>query len=300
MRLSVVVIQSIAIAALVARPLEAQIDASGRVLWTTGPAVGRLGDVAQVDVPSLCKFTDARGTSGFLSAIGELWTGRELGVLICHAAPDDDGAWYVLFTYNAIGFVRDDEKSSLDPEGLLAGLRHTDDSLDELRRQRRGAHGQDIIGWVQAPSYDSLTHTITWATRVRDRDTSEVEAISHATRILGRDGDMNVDFAADSAHEEAVVAMFLEILRGFSFVSGQRYSHWRPRDRISNHGLATLIVGPSGKKQQRRDDVRKTFDSLAVLARKKFAIIVAAGLVGFLIWLISRARRERLAPAART
>ena len=300
MRLSAVVIQSIAIAALVsARPLEAQIDASGRVLWTNGPAVGRLGDVAQVDVPSLCKFTDARGTAGFLQAIGQLWTGRELAVLICHAAPDDEGAWYVLFTYNAIGFVRDDEKSSLDPDRLLAGLRHTNDSLDDLRRQRRGAQGADIIGWEQLPSYDSLTHTLTWATRLRDRDTSAAEAVSHATRILGRGGDMNIDFAADSAHEEAAVAMFPEIVRGFSFVSGQQYSDWRPGDRIADYGLTTLVVGTSGKKHERIDDVRRTFAILVMLARKKFAIIVAAGLVGFVTWLISRTRKERLTPPAK-
>jgi uncharacterized membrane-anchored protein len=299
MRLSTVVFQSIAIAALLsARPLEAQIDASGTVLWTHGPAVGRLGDVAEVEVPSLCKFTDARGTAGFLQATGELWTGRELGVLICHAAPDDEGAWYVLFTHNAIGFVRDDEKSSLDPDRLLAGLRHTNDSLDDLRRQRGGAQGADIIGWKQLPTYDPLTHTLTWATRLRERDTSAAEAVSHATRILGRRGAMNIDFAADSAHEEAAVAMFAEILSGFSFVSGQQYSDWRRGDRTSDYGLTTLVVGTSGKEHSRIDDVRHGLAVLLVLARKRFVIIVATGLVGFLIWLISRASKERLAPSA--
>ena len=130
-RLAAAVVHSIALVVLAsaARPLRAQVDATlmARISWTDGPAVGQLTDVAQVDVPELCRFTDAEGAKQFLEATREVWTGRELGVLLCRIAPGDDNAWFVLFTYNAIGLVRDDAKTSLAPAALFAGRRRTND-----------------------------------------------------------------------------------------------------------------------------------------------------------------------------
>lgn len=175
--------------AAAAHPVRAQVNQAlmARIEWTEGPAIGQLADVAQVDVPELCRFADAQGAKQFLEATGEVWSGRELGVLLCRIAPEDDNAWFVLFTYNAIGFVRDDAKTSLDQKSLLAGLRRTNDSINDLRH-RQGSEGADIVGWAQRPIYDSLTHRLTWSTRLRGQRSGGAEGVSHAVRMLGRDG----------------------------------------------------------------------------------------------------------------
>ena len=279
MRLAAALVHSIAFVLLAsaARPLRAQVDATlmARISWTEGPTVGQLSDVAQVDVPEICRFTDAEGAKQFLEATREVWSGRELGVLICRIAPNVDDAWFVLFTYNAIGLVRDDERTSLDPRKLLAGLRHTNDSINDLRR-RQGGEGADIIGWAQRPVYDSLAHSLTWSTRLRDQGSGGGEAISHAVRVLGRDGAMNIDFAIDAANDEAVTALSERILRGFSFLPGHRYADWRAGDAVSGPGLTTLIVGSSGRNR---------------VARVVLMMGVAA-VVGFLIWLVWTMRKE--------
>ena len=259
------------------RQLRAQFDTTlmARIAWTEGPAVGQLTDVAQVEVPDDCRFTDAEGARLFLEASREVRSGRELGVLMCRVAPGDDNAWFMLFTYNAVGRVRDDEKRSLDSKRLLAGLRRTNDSINDLRR-RLGGQGADILGWSQPPVYDSLTHTLTWSTRLRDQGSDGPEAVSHAVRVLGRDGGMNVDFAVDAPNDEAVSALADRILRGFSFLPGRRYADWRPGDKESDYGLAMLIVGTSGRSPRGR---------LVV-------VMGAAAVLGFLIWLVWTMKKE--------
>ena len=273
-------LRSIALVVLASatRPLGAQVDATlmARVAWTEGPAVGQLADVAQVEVPEVCRFTDAQGAKQFLEATHEVWSGRELGGLLCRIAPNGDDAWFVLFTYNAIGLVRDDEKTSLDPRKLLAGLRRTNDSVNDLRR-RQGGEGADIVGWGQRPVYDSVAHSLTWSTRLRDQGPGGAEAVSHAVRLLGRDGDMNIDFAIEAAKDDAVSELSERILRGFSFLPGHRYADWRAGDPVSDRGLTTLIVGSSGRISQ---------------SARIVVAFGAAALVGFLIWLVWSMRKE--------
>lgn len=263
--------------ALAARPLRAQVDEAliARIAWTEGPAVGQLSDIAQVEVPEDCQFSDAEGAKQFLEATREPWSGRELGVLVCRIAPTADDAWFVLFTYNPIGLVRDDEKTSLNARKLLAGLRRTNDSINDLRR-RLGSEGTAIAGWAQPPAYDSITHTLSWSTRLRDENSGGPEAVSHAVRVLGRDGDMNIDFAIVTESDDAVSELAERILRGFSFVAGHRYADWRPGDRLSEYGLTTLIVGTSGRNKSAR----------VVVA------MAAAAVGGFLIWLVLTMRKE--------
>ena len=286
MRLSATIVHSIALMALASAPraLRAQIDSllMSHVAWMEGPATGQLADVAQIDVPEDCRFTDAEGAKQFLEASREVWSGRELGVLMCRIAPNDDNAWFVLFTYNGVGLISDDAKASLNPKKLLAGLRRTNDSINGLIRQQGGV-GTDIVGWVQRPMYDSVSHILTWSTRLRDQDSGAAESVSHAVRVLGRDGAMNIDYAVYVANDETVSDFAERIVRGFSFLPGHRYSDWHAGDRVSKHDLTALIAGSSGR-------------TLAESSR--VVVMLGAALVfGFLLWLVWTMRKDRRQPS---
>ena len=248
-----------------------------RIAWKDGPAVGQLLDVAQVDVPEDCRFTDAEGARQFQEATREPWSGHEVGVLACRFAPNTDDAWFILFTYNPVGLIRDDAKRLLNPKKLLAELQRTNDSINGLRR-RLGDEGANIVGWAQPPVYDSVTHTLSWSTRIRDLAAGGADAVSHAIRVLGRDGDMNIDFALYAVNDDVVSERAEQIARSFSFVPGHRYGDWRAGDPVSSRGLPALIVGSSGRNPSR--------------SARVVVMMAGAALVGFLIWLVWAMRKD--------
>jgi uncharacterized membrane-anchored protein len=63
-------------------------------------------------------------------------SGDELGVLACEGRGAEASSWFVIYTYDASGFVRDDEKGALDADAILASIRRGTEAANEGRRAR--------------------------------------------------------------------------------------------------------------------------------------------------------------------
>ena len=215
--------------------------AQGDIAWQDGPTVGKLGNHAEVKVPEGFKFAGKDGAKRFLELTQNPPNGRELGVII--PAEAEKGAfWFVIFEFDDVGYVKDEDKDKLDAGALLKSLQEGTEASNEIRKER-GWDPFHIVGWYKPPYYDPKTNNLTWAIRGRGDKQGEEETINYSTRVLGRRGTMNVDLVLGANAVDATVPQFETLLGGFDYVEGQRYAEFRPGDKIAEYGLAALITG---------------------------------------------------------
>jgi uncharacterized membrane-anchored protein len=204
------------------------------VTWQKGPSVGELGVTAQVKVPDGYVFVGPGDTRVIMEANHNPLTNKELGFI----APANE-SWYAVFEFDDVGYVKDDEKDSLDAKAMLESIK-TGTEEGNKERLRRGWPTMSIIGWEQPPHYNDLTHNLEWAIRAQ----SEGEpVINHNTRLLGRGGVMEVTLVADPAVLAETLPKFKQMLSGFEFKTGHRYAEFRAGDKTAAYGLTGLVVG---------------------------------------------------------
>ena len=225
---------AVATTALLALSLAAQDAPARKPSALEGPATARLGQVAQIELPAGFAFFDGKATRALMESAGEPTSGHELGLLHPTNAP-----WSVIFEFNDVGFVKDDEKDKLDPVKLLAALKAGNDEGNKLR-ERNGNPPLLIVGWEQEPKYDPATHNLTWAIRA----TSEGRAIlNYNTRLLGRKGVMEVVLICKPEEFSATLPAFNGLLANHKFQSGEGYAEYKPGDKIAKYGLGALVLG---------------------------------------------------------
>jgi uncharacterized membrane-anchored protein len=215
-------------------------ERSSEIQWQSGPAVGSLGDIAQITVPDGFRFAGQAGTRTFLELTQNPTNGDELGVLL--PASVEDGRWFVIFEFNPIGYVKDDEKDKLDADDMISNIREGTEAANE-ERKRRGWSTMSIVGWHTQPFYDTRTNNLTWAITGAADDS---QVVNYSVRLLGRRGVMNVDLVLAPDEVESVVPAFEKVLGGFSFKAGSRYAEFVQGDKVAAYGLTALVAGGAG------------------------------------------------------
>jgi uncharacterized membrane-anchored protein len=241
--------------------------------WRAGPTSGDLGPRANVSVPDGFRFVGHTGASKFMELTENPSDGDELGVLL------HDDSWFVVFTFDESGYVKDDDKNNLEADKILSSIKKGTEQANKVRAQR-GWSTMDILGWQQAPFYDPGTHNLTWSIRGRSEgDTS----INHSVRLLGRHGVMHVDLVASSDEMGEALPVFNDMLSGFSFKDGQRYAEFKAGDRIAQYGLTGLIVGGTGAALIKTGLLQKFW---------KLIVVGFIAVAGFIKRLFTRERSE--------
>jgi uncharacterized membrane-anchored protein len=240
MRRSALVLVSVLVPASLAGQGQSPFDA---IPWRTGPTKGDLGSEAQVAVPGGCLFTGRDGVKQFMDLTQNTSSDAERGVVLCQPAAGDDAPWFVVFTYEPSGYVKDDERDELDADKILKSLRRGT-AEGNKERASRGWATLTINGWMTRPYYDEATNNLTWATALSDSDSERV--VNHSVRLLGRGGVMHVDLVAGPEQLDDIMLDFEGIVGGFEFKQGHRYAEWRSGDRVAAYGLTGLIVGGAG------------------------------------------------------
>lgn len=144
-----------------------------------------LGSEAQVQIPAGYRFTSSSGTQKMLELFGNIPSHSELGMLTTEGL----GPW-IIFEFKNVGFVKDDDKDSLDADGLLTTLKEGQEMGNEQRR-KLGMDELELMGWAVPPRYNAQTNNLEWATRIRSKSGGG-ESINYNTRLLGRNGVMEV------------------------------------------------------------------------------------------------------------
>ena len=204
------------------------------VSWQKGPSVGQLGINAQVKIPEGYIFAGARDTRTIMEENKNPISNRELGFV---ALADED--WFVVFEFDDVGYVKDEEKTSLDANAILESIKEgTAESNKE--RVRKGWPTMTILGWEQPPRYNEITHNLEWAFRA---ESEGYPVINHNTRLLGRDGVMEVTLVTNPETLAETLPKFRKMLEGFEFNDGHRYAEFSAGDKTAAYGLTGLIVG---------------------------------------------------------
>jgi uncharacterized membrane-anchored protein len=213
---------------------------SSGIVWHKGPYLAKLGSAAELKVPAGYEFADGDGARRYLELTHNPAEGTELGIITPVGNADADN-WDVFFDFDETGFVKDDEKSSIDATKLLESIKSGTEEANEERR-KKGWEPFHITGWKTQPFYDQATHNLTWATVGRGDNPKEADTVNYASRVLGRHGVMRTDLVIDPS-QTAAVGKFNELMNGFSFTTGSRYADFVKGDKVAEYGLTALIAG---------------------------------------------------------
>lgn len=230
----------IAIAAafwMMALPAFAQQDTDSalkNIKWQRGPSVGDLGKIAGIKVPEGYVFADGDDTRILLEAMHNPPSGAELG-FIARRGSD----WFVVFEFDETGYIKDDEKDSLDADAMLKAIKKGTETANK-ERTRRGWAPLNVVGWQKAPSYNATTNNLEWAVK---SESEGRQVLNWNTRLLGRAGVMRVTLVAGPDEIEETLPHFQSLLGGFGYNSGHRYAEFRQGDKIAKYGLSALVVG---------------------------------------------------------
>lgn len=207
------------------------------VKFDEGPTTGKLEEYATIDIPEGFLFASGRRESGkFMEATKNTPSGQEVGVLLPANGTDD---WWVVFMFDPVGYVKDDEKDNLDADKLLDALKEgTEEGNKE--RKRRGWDDLHVTGWHKPPRYNPATHNLEWSIRLKG---ATGEDINHQVRLLGRRGVMSATLVVSPEAVEASLPRFQKVLEGYKYVQTESYAAWRPGDKVAEYGLIALVTG---------------------------------------------------------
>lgn len=247
------------------------------IKWQDGPDSARIGTESQIAVPAGCQYTGAPGARNFMLATENPPAGDELGVLLCSESEESD-PWFVVFSFDDSGYVKDTDAGDLDADAILASFREGTEQANK-ERVSRGWAPVTITGWVRKPFYDPRTNNLTWAMQA----TSEGEggSVNHSVRLLGRGGVMKADLVVDPANLAATLPAFDRIVASHAFLPGRRYSEWREGDKLAGYGLTALIAGGAGVAAAKSGLLGKLIK------------VIGVAVVGFFAWLKSLFSRKK-------
>jgi uncharacterized membrane-anchored protein len=207
--------------------------------WQECPCSGDLGN-ATVDVPAGMLFLDGASVPQFMEMLQNPSDGQERGVVL--GETESGESWFVIFSFNPMGYIKDDEKDSLDADAIIGSIREGTEAANKERRER-GWSVVEVKGWQQAPFYDDETNNLTWAILGGG---SDGDVVNHSVRLLGRRGVMSADLVTGAETVSEAMPAFDEVVAAFDYKPGERYREFTRGDRVAEIGLTALVAGGAG------------------------------------------------------
>jgi uncharacterized membrane-anchored protein len=264
--------------ALPASAQEEKPDPVSQLPWQFGPTVGRISDRATIKVPEGYAFLGAEGTR----KLDEIFENPPVDVDQYTIAPKTLD-WVAYFTFNPIGFVKDDE--TLDADELLSTIREGTEQ-GNVERRKRGWDTLQITGWSFKPQYDKQLKALEWAVNAELEQTKS-QVVNYNTRLLGRRGVMEVTVVAEPAKVQPAIAAFKGLMPGYAFASGEKYAEFKAGDHVAEIGLAALITGGAAAVA-----TKKGLFAAIGIALLKFWKLLVIGIGGIGMWIRKRTRGD--------
>jgi uncharacterized membrane-anchored protein len=247
---------------------------AGEKAGTKGPAEIALRDQATLKISADYFFIPKTEGMRIMRSLGNtVYEENFVGLVLGTKAKDD---WIIVTRFIKEGYIKDDDAKNWNADELLQNLR---DGTDEANKDRvaRGFPELEILGWVEKPAYDPITHRLVWSLLSKHKGEADppVKGINYNTYALGRDGYFSLNLLTNSNKVNSDKGYAHELLADLSYRNGKRYEDFNAStDRIAEYGLAALIGGGAVV-------VAKKLGLLAVIAAfaVKFAKVLAIGAV---------------------
>jgi uncharacterized membrane-anchored protein len=207
--------------------------------WQRGPGTIPIGDVAQIELSDRYVALDRDGTRKFMELNQNPLQGNEVAVV---APVADEEQWFLVFEYDEIGYVKDDERDELDAAAMLESIQEGTKAANE-ERAKRGWATMEIVGWREEPHYDTATNNLTWAILGQSEGRT---AVNKLVKLLGRRGVMTATLVAGSEEFATASTATTALLGGYSFQAGNTYAEFIEGDSVAEIGLKGLILGGAG------------------------------------------------------
>lgn len=271
--------------------LAAGQEAGTGIEWIEGPQTVDLGDnLAQIKVPEGYIFAGADDTRELMRLNGNPPTDLEVG-LIAPAAEDKN--WFLVFEYDPVGYVKDDEKDKIDAKALLDSIREGTEQSNE-QRQEMGAEPIHVLGWFEEPHYDAQTHNLVWAIEAESGTQEKSRLVNYDVRLLGRRGYTSATLVTDPSSLGADLKEVQALLQGFSYKTGNRYAEFVSGDKVADYGLVALVAGGAGAAAAKLGLLAKLGQFFA--KAWKLVILGVAALIGALKKLFGGRSQNRETP----
>ncbi len=241
------------------------------IQWQRGPGTASIGAWADLALKEDHVFAGGDDTRKLMKLMGNLVSGDEEGYVAPSSSEED---WFAVFEFDACGYVRDNEKASLDADALLESIREGAVRANK-ERAKMGYEEMFVEGWAIPPHYNDQTHNLEWAVNYRTKGNQPV--VNHNVRILGREGVMRVTLVVEPQKLQSSLPPFYDCMKGFSYKKGRRYAEFVQGDKVAAYGLSALVLGgaaaaavKSGLLQKLWKPIVLGFAALATFFKKLF------------------------------
>jgi uncharacterized membrane-anchored protein len=257
-------------------PMQAEYDAAvteAQRNSTKGPAEIPLLDQATLKLPVGYIYFPAKEVGRLLRAMGNRVTQDPLGMVV--GGHGNQGHWFAVMQYDPAGYVKDDDAKEWNAQELLDGIRAGTAAANDERRSK-GIPETEIIGWIEAPAYDSAQHRLVWsiASKGKGEPSDTERTVNYNTYALGREGYISLNLVTGASTIESEKRHAKELLAALNFNSGKSYADFNSStDKVAEYGLAALVGGVVAKKLG-------LFAMLAVFLAKFAKVIGIGALVG--------------------
>ena len=238
------------------------VDPLAKYNWQTS-GTGKLGEHGKIEIPEGFIFLNGVET-------GEIMT-KEFGNLPSEyegMIGPESLEWFVVFEFDGVGYVNDDEKDDLDSEEILEAIQEGQKAANE-ERKRRGLDTLTTTGWIVEPNYNPTTNNLEYGFVLESSDGST--NINFLTKLLGRHGVMVSTLLCGPAELEAILPDYQKTLTGFDFDSGQTYAEYQEGDKVAEYGLKGLIAGGAVFAAAKLG----LFGTIALWFKKAFKLVIA-------------------------
>lgn len=237
--------------------------------WKAGPGGQSLGGRAELKYTKEYRFLDSKGAKERLRLSGNRVENRDILGMVEHQADK----WWVVFEFDEIGYVKDDEKDKLEPDKILAAYKKSIAADNE----ERGGPPTKVVGWHTKPNYNEKTHNLEWAI-IFENDGEQY--VNYRVKLLGRRGVVDGTWVGDLKLIDTAVPQFRQVLEDFKFNSGETYAEYRAGDKIARYGLGALVLGGATLGAAKLG----LFPAVFLFFKKGFKVIIA-GVIALGAWL---------------
>jgi uncharacterized membrane-anchored protein len=262
-----------------------QAAAAAKAALVKGPAEVTLRDQAKLALPEHFGYVPEQPAAALMRAMGNGTGDDFLGLIV---PQQGSSHWFVAVTYQASGYIKDDDARHWDAGKLLQSLKDGTEAANE-ERAKAGVAALEVTRWIEPPAYESDTHRLVWSAEARSKDGSDRDpTVNYNTYLLGREGYLSMNLVTSASAVDGDKTAARELLAAVDFNSGKRYGDFNSStDKVAAYGLAALVAGVAVKKLG-------LFALLAAMA-VKFAKIIAIAVAGFIVaikrWFKARAGR---------
>lgn len=181
----------------------------------------------------------------------ELWgnppeaSSNVLGLVMPAGASPLSDAWGAAVTYEATGYVSDEDAQSTDYDELLVQMRSGETENNEARAAQ-GYAAMSLIGWAERPTYDPVKHSVIWAQNIRFADQAD-NTLNYDVRLLGRRGVLSLNLISSMSQLDQVKQAATNFASKASFDAGETYADYdSSTDAVAEYGVGGLVAAGVG------------------------------------------------------